>query len=165
MLNDLHIDDFCQDVARTFIQLYKRFPIKDILYLEDVCGPDEVDEFGLHSKRYLACLAAVEWLANAGYLSYDSTIREEAYEGAVLTHKAFTFLASFESDRSRYPTFYKKPAREGQEEHEEKQPVEIIEVNKLLRRIDLIFYTVKHSTSDDLKSLIISLFLVANDYT
>lgn len=158
MINDLHIDDFCQDVARCFIQLYKRFPLKEILYLDDICGPDEVDEFGLHSKRYLACLAAVEWLANADYLRYDSTIREEAYEGAVLTHKAFAFLAEFESDRSRYPTFYKKTTSN------ESETVEIMEINHLLRRIDLIYYTVKHSTSDDLKSLIISLFMVANQY-
>lgn len=169
MLNDLHIDDFCQDVARTFIQLYKRFPLKEILYLDDICGPDEVDEFGLHSKRHMACLAAIGWLANAGYIDYDSVIKEEAYEGAVLSHKAFTFLAALETDQSRYPVFYKtrtkhSSAPDARDRHSTEPEDEILDISGPLRRIDLIFYTVKHSSSDELKSLIVSFFLVANEY-
>jgi hypothetical protein len=64
------------------------------VYVEDISGADEPDEYGLHSKRYLACLSAMIWLAEQGYLSYESTIRQEAIDQAVLSHKGFTLLSS-----------------------------------------------------------------------
>lgn len=91
---DLHIDDFYKDAALILLQLYQVFPRKAAIYVEDISGPDEPDEYGLHSKRYMACLSAMLWLAEQGYLSFESTIRQEAIDQAVLTHKGFTLLNS-----------------------------------------------------------------------
>lgn len=91
---DLHIDDFYKDAALVLLQLYQVFPRKAAIYVEDISGPDEPDEYGLHSKRYMACLSAMLWLAEQGYLSFESTIRQEAIDQAVLTHKGFTLLSS-----------------------------------------------------------------------
>lgn len=91
---DLHIDDFYRDAGLILQQLYQVFPRKSAVYVEDISGPDEPDEYGLHNKRYMACLSAMIWLAEQGYLSYESTIREEAIDQAVLSHKGFTLLSS-----------------------------------------------------------------------
>lgn len=91
---DLHIDDFFHDAGLILLQLYQQFPRKTAIYVEDISGPDQPDEYGLHSKRYLGCLSAMIWLAEQGYLSYESTIRQEAIDQAVLSHKGFTLLSS-----------------------------------------------------------------------
>lgn len=93
-MSDLHIDDFCKDVARALAQLYQSFPRKTTVYVEDISGPDEPDEFGLHSNRHLACLGALVWLAEEGYIRFDDTIRQEAVDQAVLTGRTFTVLSS-----------------------------------------------------------------------
>ncbi|WNO09926.1 hypothetical protein [Teredinibacter sp. KSP-S5-2] len=102
VLNELHIEDFCKDAAKILLFLYKRFPVKNILYVEDICGPDTPDEFGLHSPRHMAGLSTMFWLAENDYISYSQAIRQEAVEDAVLTEKAFaslsaTSIALFES--------------------------------------------------------------------
>lgn len=91
---DLHVDDFYKDVAIILLQLYSTFPRPAPVYVEDVCGPDEVDEYGLHSARHLACLGTMLWLADEGYLRHEDTIRQEAVDMAVLTHKAFVLLSA-----------------------------------------------------------------------
>ncbi|WP_341936534.1 hypothetical protein [Marinimicrobium sp. C2-29] len=91
---DLHIADFYKDAARILVQLYNSFPRKVIVFVEDIAGPDTPDEFGLHSTRHQACLATMLWLAQAGYVSYDSLIRQEAIDQATLTQRGFTLLAS-----------------------------------------------------------------------
>lgn len=91
---DLHIADFYKDAAVTLLQLYSYFPRKAAIYVEDVSGPDNPDEYGLHSDRFNACFSAMVWLAEEGYLRYEATIRQEAIDQAVLTHKAFTLLSS-----------------------------------------------------------------------
>jgi|SRR5690606_2400409 hypothetical protein len=91
---DLHIADFYKDVARIFIQLYASFPRKIILYVEDICGPDSPDEFGLHCPRFQACFSTMVWLSEAGYLQYESNIRQEALDQVVLSQRGFTLLFS-----------------------------------------------------------------------
>ena len=93
-MHDLHIIDFCKDTTKAFISLYKQFPIKTIVYIEDISGPDTPDEFGLHSRRHNSCFSTLIWLAEAGYISYSQPVRQEAIEEAVLTVKAFTYLTS-----------------------------------------------------------------------
>lgn len=89
---DVNIDDFYHDVAVTLLSLYQRFPQKISLYIEDVCGPDEIDEFGLHSPRYLSCLAAINWLQDEGYIRYLDIIKQDTAEACTLTQKAFVKL-------------------------------------------------------------------------
>ena len=90
----LHIDDFSQDVARILLQLYMNFPRPQAVYVEDISGPDQLDEAGLHGKRHMACLGAMLWLAEEGYLRYQSTLYQEGIEQAVLSNRAFTLLLS-----------------------------------------------------------------------
>ena len=91
---DLHIEDFYRDVAKIFLNLYALFPRKTILYVEDICGPDQPDEFGLHNPRFQAGFSAMVWLAEHGYIHFHETIRQEALDQAVLSQKAFLLLSS-----------------------------------------------------------------------
>lgn len=93
-MSDLHIDDFCKDIARILNHLYLQFPRKTTVYVEDIAGPDEPDEFGLHSPRHMACLGALVWLSEEGYIRFESTIRQEAVDQAVLAGRSFTALSS-----------------------------------------------------------------------
>lgn len=96
-MSDIHIDDFYKDVARILLQLYLFFPRPATLYVEDISGPDEPDEFGLHSERHQAAFSAIIWLGRTGLIHYEDTIRQEAVDQAVLTKSGFTLL----SDKSR----------------------------------------------------------------
>ncbi|GAB5449726.1 MAG: hypothetical protein Hals2KO_00540 [Halioglobus sp.] len=91
---DLHIEDFYRDVAGIFLQLYRSFPRKVILYVEDVSGPDQPDEFGLHNPRFDACFSTMIWLAEHDYLRFDDVIGREALDQAVLTQRSFLLLTS-----------------------------------------------------------------------
>lgn len=91
---DLHIDDFYRDVARIFLQLYSVFPRKTTLYVEDISGPDQPDEFGLHHPRFEACFSTMVWLAEHEYLLFEDTIRQEALDQVVLSQKGFLLLSS-----------------------------------------------------------------------
>lgn len=89
---DVNIDDFYRDIAVTLLTLLNQFPQKVSLYIEDVCGPDDVDEFGLHSPRYLSCVGAINWLHDEGYIRYSDIVRQESAENCTLTQKAFSLL-------------------------------------------------------------------------
>jgi hypothetical protein len=93
-VSDIHIDDFHKDCAKILVQLYRQFPRKTILYVEDYAGPDMPDEYGLHSERHQAGFSAAIWLAESGYIHYLETIRQEALDQVVLTHKGFTLLSA-----------------------------------------------------------------------
>lgn len=96
---DVHIDDFYHDIAATLLSLYQQFPRKVSLYIEDVSGPDDVDEFGLHSQRHLSCMGAMLWLQDEGYIRFEELVREEAIEAATLTQKAFVQLIQPRTDQ------------------------------------------------------------------
>ncbi|MDU9412193.1 hypothetical protein [Pseudomonas sp. zfem005] len=90
---DLQIDDFYKDCAAGMLMLYQAFPRKVALYIEDLIGHEEPDEFGLPSKRHQSCLGALIWLAEEGYIRYESAIRYEALDQAVLSEKGFLRLS------------------------------------------------------------------------
>ena len=89
---DLQIDDFYRDAAAGLLMLYQAFPRKITLYVDDLIGHEEPDEFGLPSKRHQSCLGALLWLGEEGYLRYESTIQQLALDQVVLTEKAFLRL-------------------------------------------------------------------------
>jgi hypothetical protein len=93
-MTDLHIDDFHKDIALIFLRLYTQFPRKTILYVEDICGEDQPDEFGLHSDRFLSAFSAMVWLGEQGYLKYEAPIKSEALDQVVLTQQGFLLLSS-----------------------------------------------------------------------
>ncbi len=121
-MSDIHIDDFCKDIALILNQLYLTFPRKSSLFVEDISGPDEPDEYGLHSLRHMACLGAMLWLAEEGYIRYEDTIRQEAVDQAVLGGRMFSLLSAV-ADRvtasetddfgSGVPTRMRQRVREG----------------------------------------------------
>lgn len=89
---DLNLLDFYKDAALAALQLHMTFPRKVELYVEDLIGPDHVDEFGLHSKRHDACFGTLLWLAEEGYIRYQTTIRQDAIDQAVLSGKSLVLL-------------------------------------------------------------------------
>lgn len=93
-MSDINVDDFCKDAGRALLVLYQAFPRPHTLFVEDLCGPDQVDEFGMHSDRHQACFSALLWLAEEGLLRYADTIRQDAVDQAVLTGRAFTLLSA-----------------------------------------------------------------------
>lgn len=95
---DIHIDDFYKDTARILLQLYNAFPRKASVFVEDIAGPDQPDEFGLHSKRHMACFGAMLWLSEEGFIRYVDTIRQEAIDQAILTQQSFVRLSSLSRD-------------------------------------------------------------------
>ena len=72
--------------------MYELFPTKAPVYVDDVAGIDEPDEYGLHSPQYTAGFFALVWLADEGYIRYSDTIRQDGIDQAALTHKAFLRL-------------------------------------------------------------------------
>ncbi|GAB2189594.1 hypothetical protein [Sessilibacter sp. MAH2] len=91
---DIHIADFYKDCASIFVTLYRNFPRKIQLYVDDIAGADEPDEFGLPSPRHSSCFATMVWLAESGYIQYQTNIRQEALDLAQLTHLGFMLLSS-----------------------------------------------------------------------
>lgn len=91
-MNDLNIDDFYRDCARTFDALVRCFPRPIELYVMDIAGEQPKDEFGLPGKRHLTCLAAFLWLADEKYVRFSTTIQQEGIDQVVLTEKALVRL-------------------------------------------------------------------------
>jgi hypothetical protein len=102
---DLHIDDFYKDAALILLRLYGVFPRKHLLFVDEICGFEEADEFGLPSARSAGCFSAMIWLGEQGYLQYEAAIRQEALDQAVLTEKSFLLLSS----RSELPVLDAEP--------------------------------------------------------
>ena len=95
-MTDLNVDDFFKDAARTLVFLFTSFPTPTMVFVEDISGPDEPDEYGVHSKRYLATLGTLQWLAEEGYLRYTDLVQTEAIDQAVLTARCFGVLCASE---------------------------------------------------------------------
>ena len=91
---DLHVEEFYTDLAKILNRLYAAFPRRATVFVEDIIGADDPDEFGMHSERHQQCFAALLWLADEGYLRYETTIRQQAIDQAVLTARCFTVLSS-----------------------------------------------------------------------
>ena len=94
LVTDINVDDFCKDAGRALLMLYHAFPRPHTLFVEDICGRDRTDEFGMHSDRHVACFSALLWLAEEGLLRYVDTIRQEAVDQAVLTGRCFSLLST-----------------------------------------------------------------------
>ncbi len=89
---DVHIDDFWKDCAAILLSGMRIFPRTQTLYIEDISGPDTVDEFGLHSDRHLAALGALQWLHDENYVRYGNLHRQDSVDDFALTSKSFTCL-------------------------------------------------------------------------
>ncbi len=152
-MSDLHIDDFCKDSARILVALYAKFPQKLILYVEDIAGPDQPDEFGLHSPRHQACFSTMLWLAETDYISYIQPVRQEALEGATLTHRGFTFLASRDTTGPAYAS-----DTENSLEPERTNSPEPGQIKNPETRIEKIRRELREGSSETLKKLMLEYF-------
>ncbi len=93
-MSGIHIDEFYADATHIITSLFSVFPRPVTIFAEDICGPDETDEYGLHSTRYQACFATMLWLGEEGYIRYVDTIRQDAVDQAVLSGRCFSILVS-----------------------------------------------------------------------
>jgi hypothetical protein len=93
-MTDINIDDFFKDGARVLSQLYSVFPRRHSIFVEDICGAEEPDEFGMRSQRHMSCFGTLLWLGEEGYLRYEEAIRQEAIDQAVLSARCFTVLST-----------------------------------------------------------------------
>ena len=89
---DINIENFYKHIARILSILYASFPSKTPIYVDDVAGIDQPDEYGLHSPEYTSGFYAMLWLADEDYMRYSDTIRQDGVDQAVLTHTAFLKL-------------------------------------------------------------------------
>ena len=89
---DINVENFYRHIAKILHILYSHFPTRAALYVDEVAGIDEPDEYGLHSPTYTAGYFAMLWLADEGYIKYADTIRQDGIDQAFLTHKAFLIL-------------------------------------------------------------------------
>ena len=93
-MTDINIDDFFKDGAKVLSTLYSVFPRRHSIFVEDICGPEEPDEFGMRSQRHMSCFGTLLWLGEEGYLRYEEVIRQEAIDQAVLSARCFTVLST-----------------------------------------------------------------------
>lgn len=91
---DLQINDFYHDASRALLTLYRVFPRKTTLYVDDLIGYHEPDEYGLPHVRHQSCLGTLLWLGEEGYLRHAGTLHHEALEQAVLSEKGFLRLSA-----------------------------------------------------------------------
>jgi hypothetical protein len=89
---DINIENFYRHIGKILSILYELFPTRAPVYVDEVAGIDEPDEYGLHSPHYTAGFYALIWLADEGYIRYTDTIRQDGVDQAALTHKGFLRL-------------------------------------------------------------------------
>lgn len=97
---DLQIDHFYQDASRALLILYRVFPRKAPLYVDELIGFQELDQYGLPTPRHQSCLGTLLWLGEEGYLRHDGLLQYEAIDQAVLTEKGFLRLTTRIADHA-----------------------------------------------------------------
>ncbi len=101
---DINIENFYRHIARILSILYASFPTKTPVFVDDVAGIDEPDEYGLHSPHYTAGFYALIWLGEEEFLRYSDSIHQDGIDQAILTHKAFLKLTAVAEPIYRAPT-------------------------------------------------------------
>ncbi len=91
---DIHIEEFFLDCTKILKQIYQAFPKNSNVYVEDISGPDQADEYGLHSDRFQCCFGAMLWLEKEGFISFESTMKQEAIDQANLSSKGLKLMSS-----------------------------------------------------------------------
>ncbi|MDF1763849.1 MAG: hypothetical protein P1U57_10600 [Oleibacter sp.] len=89
---DVHLDDFFKHISTALLLGLQRFPAPFTLFVEDISGPDDMDEFGLHSPQHLAALGAIQWLKDEDFARFGARDGQISVDDFVLTSKAFSRL-------------------------------------------------------------------------
>lgn len=116
---DLHIEDFCHDTVKTLLRLYQAFPSKHSVYIDDIAGPMELDEYGLPSDRHQRCLGAMLWLQQEKMILVDDVIPQQAIDQASLTltcYRALTQQRFIEQKPSQFVDAFRDALAEGSSE-------------------------------------------------
>jgi hypothetical protein len=133
---DIHIEEFFLDSTKILKRLYLAFPKKSNVFVEDIAGPDQPDDYGIHSDRFQSGFGAMIWLEKEGFISFESTLRQEAIDQAVLTVKGLKLMSSIcHDDYINNITDSIFPKKEGL---------------KGLPNIDTLNHIMKHGTSSQL---------------
>ncbi len=109
---DINIENFYRHIGKILNILYAAFPTRCPVYVDDVAGIDEPDEYGLHSPDYTSGFFALIWLADEGFLRYTDAIRQDGIDQATLTNKAFMKLTEPAEPIYIHPVI---PTEEGEE--------------------------------------------------
>lgn len=91
---DIHIEEFFLDCKKILKQIYQAFPKNTNVYVEDISGPDQADEYGLHCDRFQSCFGAMLWLEHENFIRFESTMRQEAIDQANLSAKGLKMMVS-----------------------------------------------------------------------
>ncbi len=91
---DIHIEEFYHDSFRVLNTLYRAFPKKCNVFVEDIAGKDQPDEYGLHSDRFQCCFGSMLWLEQEGFIRFEGTMRQEAIDQASLTMKGLALVST-----------------------------------------------------------------------
>lgn len=91
-MNEIYIEDFHRDVAIALVRLYGTFPRPAALYVDEIAGNDDPDEYGVQSERHQRCLGSLIWLGEEGVIRYRDLIGHEGIDAAVLTLRGFRAL-------------------------------------------------------------------------
>ena len=113
---DINVEYFYQDIAKILSILYASFPSKTAIYVDEVSGVDEPDEYGMHNTRYTACFYAMLWLHEEGYLRYAEAIHQDGVDQACLSQKAFLRLSAVAGP------IYIEPVHDDEPEIEQEPP-------------------------------------------
>ncbi|AOY87394.1 hypothetical protein BKP64_03925 [Marinobacter salinus] len=153
---DIHVEEFYKDVAIALVQLYGAFPRRINLFVEDIAGPDDPDEFGLHSRRHMACFGTLLWLEEEGLIRYVDTIRQEALDQAVLTRNAFVRLSA------PAPASLAPASRQGYDQREEALPPSV--QKDLSTHIHLIRTALKSGHSGHISQIVQGTFFADDNH-
>ena len=116
---DLHIEDFCHDIIKTLLRLYEAFPSKHSVYIDEIAGPMELDEYGLPSDRHQRCLGAMLWLQQENIILIDDVIPQQAIDQASLTltsYRALTQQRFIEQKPRQFVESFREVLAEGSSE-------------------------------------------------
>ena len=102
---DINIENFYRHIGKILSILYASFPTKTPVFVDDVAGIDEPDEYGLHSPHYTAGFFALVWLGEEEFLRFSDTIHQDGIDQAILTHKGFLKLSSISEPIYVAPVF------------------------------------------------------------
>ena len=112
------------------------FPMKSNVFVEDISGPEDADEYGLHSDRFKSCFGAMLWLEREQFIRFESTLKQEAVDQASLTSKGLKLMSRICHDEVINALT--------------DQIHPIIEGLKGLPNIDTLNHIMKHGTSSQL---------------
>lgn len=106
-----NIELFDEYTTLVMAQLYEGFPVKMTIDARNLCGHNDIDEYGAvvdasgrPSKAFDVALATVEWLGDNGYVRYKERWAL-GWTNVVLTEKGLAMLKALPNSLASKETF------------------------------------------------------------